>query len=90
MLIFNAKIMLFFFVFFPIVKTDRPVPPGRIGKMLFLEHITDDMRQASRDKLISVTQGHLKDVAERFILLSFWGFSSSGGGGWGDNLKKSN
>ncbi|XP_041374420.1 presequence protease, mitochondrial-like isoform X2 [Gigantopelta aegis] len=51
-------------------QTDRPVPPGKVGRLLFLEHITDDMRQTSRDKLFTVSQGDLKDVTERYLLKS--------------------
>ncbi|WAR10315.1 CYM1-like protein [Mya arenaria] len=49
--------------------SDKPVPPGQMGTTLFLNNITDEMRQQSRDQLFAVAKDSLVDVTQRLVLI---------------------
>lgn len=46
---------------------DHPVAPANKGSVLFSQGITDDMRQLYRDRVFSVSDSDLVDVANRFL-----------------------
>ncbi|XP_052814769.1 presequence protease, mitochondrial-like [Mya arenaria] len=73
----EAKITMF-------QQSDKPVPPGQMGTTLFLNNITDEMRQQSRDQLFAVAKDSLVDVTQRYLVsgqkpssLSFLGPNNS-------------
>ncbi|XP_053386243.1 presequence protease, mitochondrial-like [Mercenaria mercenaria] len=49
-------------------QTDKPVPPGQIGSTLFLNNISDGMRQEARNQLFSVTKENVIEAAQRYLL----------------------
>lgn len=49
-------------------QIDKPVPPGQVGSMLFLNNISDPMRQLSRNQLFSVTKDDVVKAAQLYLL----------------------
>ena len=45
-----------------------PVAPGNRGMRLFMSHITDDMLQAHRQQLFSVSRNGLIGAAQKYVL----------------------
>ncbi|GFN99728.1 presequence protease, mitochondrial [Plakobranchus ocellatus] len=48
-------------------KIDKPVPPGSRGQTRFVYDISDDMRQANRDRLFSVSEEDVRRVASTYL-----------------------
>ncbi|KAK3769391.1 hypothetical protein RRG08_029019 [Elysia crispata] len=48
-------------------KHDKPVPPGSRGQTRFIHDISDDMRQANRDRLFNVTEEDVRRVADLYL-----------------------
>ncbi|XP_048237962.1 presequence protease, mitochondrial-like isoform X1 [Haliotis rufescens] len=49
-------------------QVDKPVPPGDRGTLVFINSITDDMRQAMRDQLFAVSRKDVTTVANKYLL----------------------
>ena len=51
------------------VQVDSPVSPGNKGLTLFLQGISDELRQKHRDQLFAVSKKSVMDVAARSVVV---------------------
>lgn len=49
-------------------QMDKPVPPGQIGSTLFVQNISDPMRQLARNQLFSVSKDDVIKACQRYLL----------------------
>jgi len=50
-------------------QVDSPVSPGNKGLTLFLQGISDELRQKHRDQLFAVSKKSVIDVAARSVVV---------------------
>ena len=50
-------------------QVDSPVSPGNKGLTLFLQGISDELRQKHRDQLFAVNKKSVMDVAARSVVV---------------------